>query len=150
MQKEPKRKMAGRYVEAFSWHDSIDNFVRSIIAETPLLHVCSGPVSDLGDVKVDRYVTPLSNGVIADWTSLPFAPNSFGAVFADPPWNLGYMKACSEFCVEALRIAPVAYVMSPWLWVSSGAIRSKIWVRDFPGINYPILIVRYTRTGMLI
>ena len=142
--------MAGRYVEAFSWHDSIDDFIKGIIQESPLLHVCSGPVSDFGDIRLDRYVKPIQPAVMADWTALPFAPNSFGAVFADPPWNSGYMKACSEFCIEAMRIAPVIYVMSPWLWVHSGAIRSKIWVRDFPGINNPILIVRYTRTGMLI
>ena len=55
------------------------------------------------------------------------------------------MKPCADFCKEALRVAPVAYVMSPWLWVKDGILRSKIWVREFPGINVPILIVRYQR-----
>ncbi len=138
-----EKRMAGRYVPAFSWHATIDDFLRTIITETPLLHVCSGPTSDLGDVRVDRYVKPIPPGVIADWASLPFADNSFGAVFADPPWNLAYMKPCADFCKEALRVAPVAYVMSPWMWCNREAKRGPIWVRDFPGINQPILIVRY-------
>ena len=144
MQHKQKR-MYGRYVEAFSWHNAIEEFLRTIITETPLLHVCSGPRSEFGDVRADAYVEPRPPGVIADWTSLPFADDSFGAVFADPPWNLAYMKPCADFCKEALRIAPVAYVMSPWLWVNKIAERSQIWVREFPGVNAPILIVRYAR-----
>lgn len=150
MNKQPKRKMAGQYVEAFSWADSIADFLNEIITERPLLHVCAGPVSEFGDVRVDRYVHPVSPGVIADWAALPFAPNSFSAVFADPPWNVGYMAACAKFCKEAMRIAPFVYVMSPWLWVNSGSLRERIWVREFPGINVPILIVKYSRTGLLI
>jgi len=92
-------------------------------------------------------VHPVPPGVVADWNALPFADDSFGAVFADPPWNLAYMAQCGEFCKQAMRIAPVAYVMSPWLWVNRQAKRSKIWVREFPGINNPILIVRYERTN---
>lgn len=140
--------MAGKYVPAFSWHKHIGHFMADIIKEAPLLHVCSGPNSDFGDVRVDRYVHPVAPGVIADWTALPFQQDSFAAVFADPPWNLGYMKACADFCKEALRIAPVAYVMSPWLWVHKAARRSSIWVREFPGVNIPILIVRYERRDM--
>lgn len=137
--------MTGKYVPAFSWHKHIGFFLEKMIPESPLLHVCSGPHSTFGDVRVDRYVQPARPGVIADWTILPFKSDSFSAVFADPPWNLGQMAACGEFCKEALRIAPVAYVMSPWLWVNRAARRSKIWVREFPGINVPILIVRYER-----
>jgi hypothetical protein len=107
--------------------------------------VCSGPVSDFGDIRVDRYIHPLPPGVIADWTALPFGNNSFAAVFGDPPWNMAHMKSCADFCKEALRVAPVAYVMSPWLWVKENILRSSIWVREFPGINVPILIVRYER-----
>lgn len=136
---------AGRYVQAFSWHGGIDHFLRTIITETPLLHVCSGPKSDFGDVRCDRYVMPQAPGVMADWIALPFAANSFAAVFADPPWNLGQMKNCANFCEDAIRIAPIIYLMSPWLWVRRGVERTKIWVREMPGINVPILIVRYQR-----
>jgi hypothetical protein len=136
--------MAGRYVPAFSWHKDIDAFIAEVITERPLLHVCSGPHSEFGDVKVDRFVIPKAAGVIADWTQLPFADDSFAAIFADPPWNIGYMRACANFCKDALQIAPVLYVMSPWLWVEARAKR-KIWVRELPGINQPILLVRYER-----
>ena len=138
-------KMSSRYVAAFSWHRHIRIFLDSVITETPLLHVCAGPVSKLGDIRVDRYVHPVPPGVIADWTALPFASDSFGAIFADPPWGMSYMEKCAEFCKEALRVAPIAYVMSPWLWVNRMARRSHIWVREFPGVNVPILIVRYER-----
>jgi hypothetical protein len=141
--KQPK--MAGRYVKAFSWHSRIEQFVDSIIDEYPLLHVCSGPHSKFGNVRLDRFVEPRPPGVMADWCNLPFRDNSFGAVFADPPWNLGQMKTCADFCHEALRVAPVAYVMAPWLWVKKGVRRTDIWVREFPGLNVPILIVRYQR-----
>lgn len=144
--KQPR--MAGRYVEAFSWHGSIDEFLRSNVLETRVLHVCSGPVSDFGDVRADRYVKPIPPSVIADWTQLPFANDSFDAVFADPPWNMAYMKACADFCKEALRVARVAYVMSPWLWVNEAAKRTKIWAREFPGVNVPVLLVRYERVNL--
>jgi len=143
--KHAEKRMAGKYVNAFSWHGSIREFIEQIVTEQPILHVCSGPRDDFGDVRVDRYVAPIPPGVIADWTELPFASDSFGAVFADPPWNLAQMKSCADFCKEALRIAPVCYLMAPWLWVNSSAKRSKIWVREFPGVNNPILIVRYER-----
>ena len=71
--KHNTKRMAGRYVDAFSWHGDINTFLRSIITEAPLLHVCSGPHSDLGDVRVDRYVRPVPPGAIADWTALPDA-----------------------------------------------------------------------------
>ena len=140
--KQPR--LVGKYVPAFSWHKSIGSFLEEIISEAPLLHVCSGR-SDFGDVKVDRFIRPASPGVVADWNSLPFGNDSFSAVFADPPWNLGYMARCGDFCKEALRVAPIAYIMSPWLWVNEMARRTQIWVREFPGINVPILIVRYER-----
>jgi hypothetical protein len=136
--------MAGRYVAAFSWHLDIECFLNEVVIERPLLHVCSGPESEFGDVRADRYVIPKAPGIVADWTQLPFADDSFAAVFADPPWHLGYMQQCANFCKDALQIAPVVYVMSPWLWVERRAER-KIWVREFPGINQPILLVRYER-----
>ena len=142
---DKQKRMAGRYVPAFSWHKTIREFLAEVITETPVLNVCSGPTDDFGDLRVDRYVKPIPPGVIADWLALPFRNDSFGAVFADPPWNIGYMKPCADFCKEALRVAPVAYVMSPWLWCNRHTKRTNIWVREFPGINIPILIVRYAR-----
>jgi hypothetical protein len=136
----------GKYVEAYSWHASIDKFLQYEIKEAPLLHVCSGPVSRLGNIRVDRYVNGIPPAVRADWTMLPFKDDSFAALFADPPWAGNNMKACGDFCKEAIRVANVFYLMSPWLWCSRVARRTKIWVREFSGINQPILIVRYERS----
>jgi hypothetical protein len=143
--KHAEKRMAGRYVKAFSWAQSIRTFLAEVVTERPILNVCSGPTDDFGSIRLDRYVCPVPPGVIADWTHLPFASNSFGAVFADPPWNLAHMKPCADFCKEALRVAPVVYVMSPWLWVERNTKRTAVWVREFPGINVPILLVRYER-----
>ncbi len=140
-----EKRQAGIYVPAFSWHRTIRAFVNDVVTERPILNVCSGPNDDFGDVRVDRYVKPIPPGVLADWTSLPFGSNSFGAVFADPPWNLSQMKTCADFCKEAMRIAPVLYLMAPWLWVNRDFKRSRVWVREFPGVNVPILLVRYER-----
>jgi hypothetical protein len=142
---EHRQRRHGRYVPAFSWHRNIGNFIRTIVTEKPLLHVCAGPRSDFGEVRLDRHVRSRPPSVIADWTALPFCDASFAAVFADPPWNIGQMRECASFCKEALRVAPVVYVMAPWLWVEKRARRTAIWVREFPGVNIPILIVRYER-----
>lgn len=145
MMRQQRSLMSGKYVPAFSWHRHIERFLESIVTETPLLSVCAGPNSRFGDIRIDRHVAPVPPSAIADWTALPFGDDTFAAVFADPPWNVAYMKPCADFCKEALRVAPVAYVMSPWLWVNRAAKRSNIWVREFPGVNVPILIVRYER-----
>src|SRR5260370_17704317 len=108
-----KHKRAGRYVEAFSWPNSINEFLQRTIKEAPLLHVCSGPQSDFGDVRLDRYVHAIPPAVLADWCSLPFAPNSFAAIFADPPWNNASMQHTAEFCREAPRLSPTTYAISP-------------------------------------
>lgn len=137
--------MAGRYVPAFSWHGSVREFLEANIQERPILNVCSGPHDDFGDMRVDRYVKPIPPGIVADWTNLPFEADSFGAVFADPPWNLAQMKSCADFCKEALRVAPVLYLMAPWLWCNRDYQRTRVWIREFPGVNVPILLVRYAR-----
>ena len=130
-----------RYVEAFSWTDSIDDFLRENVKERPLLNVCSGK-NEFGSVTMDRYEP---SDVKGDWSNLPFATDSFAAVFADPPWNAGYKEQVSLFVNEALRVAPVAYLMAPWLYGSSSAFLAKVWVRQFPGVNVPILLTRYER-----
>lgn len=133
-----------RYVEAFSWTDSIDRFVRWHVTERPLLHVCSGR-SSFGDVTCDLYEPADVN---ADWRELPFEDDSFGAVFADPPWNSGYKEHVRDFIREAMRVAPVAYLMAPWLYGGQRAPLSRVWVRQLPGVHTPILLSRYERNGV--
>ena len=130
-----------RYLPAFTWTKNIDEFVKEIVKESPLLNVCSGH-SDLGDVKMDKYEPADVQG---DWTLLPFNDNSFGAVFSDPPWDATMKKTCADFCKEAMRVAPVLYLMSPWIWGTSKAELTGCWVRQHPGINNAIVLARYVR-----
>lgn len=130
-----------RYVEAFSWPSSVERFLEAYITERPVLHVCSG-ASDWGDVTADLYEPA---DVKADWTALPFEADSFGSVFADPPWNSGYKADAAKFVKEALRIAPVAYLMAPWIYGGACAPLTRLWYRQLPGVHAPILISRYER-----
>lgn len=134
-----------RYVEAFSWDGRIQSFLDVFVRESPVLHVCSGR-SEWGDVTVDLYEPA---DVQADWTSLPFPDDSFGAVFADPPWNSGYKKDVAAFVHEAMRIAPVAYLMAPWLYGGMVAPLTRIWVRQMPGVHSPVIIARHARPRQL-
>lgn len=132
-----------RYVEAFSWTGTIQRFLDTVVVERPLLNVCAGK-TPWGDVACDLYEPADTR---AAWTELPFASNGFGAVFADPPWNGGYKKDVSAFVHEALRIAPVAYLMAPWIYGGKIAKLTSCWVRQMPGINNAIVLARYERGG---
>ena len=130
-----------RYVEAFSWTGTIQRFLDTVVTERPLLNVCSG-TTPWGDVTMDYYEPSDING---SWTNLPFKSDGFGAVFADPPWNAGYKKDVSLFVNEALRIAPVAYLMAPWIYGAKHASLTAVWVRQFPGVNAIVGLTRYER-----
>lgn len=130
-----------RYVEAFSWPGSIQAFLEEAVTERPLLNVCAGRTR-WGDVTMDRYEP---SSVLGDWTMLPFAADSFAAVFADPPWDATYKNPVALFIREALRVAPVAYLMAPWLYGASWCSLSRVWARQIPGVNVPVLLSRYER-----
>lgn len=131
-----------RYVEAFSWTATIDRFVRDVVTERPLLNVCSGR-SAWGDVTIDLYEPA---DVVADWGGpWPFRSDAFAAVFADPPWNAGHRDRVASYVREALRVAPVAYLMAPWLYGAAWVRASQIWVRQMPGVWSPVLLTRYER-----
>jgi hypothetical protein len=130
-----------RYIEAFSWTGTIQRFLDTVVTERPLLNVCAGKTR-WGDVTLDRYEP---GDIRGDWTALPFADNSFGAVFADPPWNGGYKADVAAFVKEALRVAPVAYLMAPWIYGGRAARLTRTWVRQLPGVNQAVLLTRYER-----
>jgi hypothetical protein len=132
-----------RYVEAFSWDGRVDRFLAAYATETPMLHVCSGR-SSFGNTTVDLYEPA---DVRADWTALPFPDDSYAAVFADPPWNSGYKGDVAAFMREAMRVAPIAYLMAPWLYGGARAPLTRCWVRQMPGVHTPILLSRYERGG---
>jgi hypothetical protein len=130
-----------RYVEAFSWTGTIQRFLDEVVDESPLLNVCAGRTK-WGDVGLDRYEP---SDVRGGWKELPFARDSFAAVFADPPWNGGYKADVAAFVKEALRVAPVAYLMAPWVYGGKSAKMTRCWVRQFPGVNQAIVLTRYER-----
>jgi hypothetical protein len=134
-----------RYRDAFTWTRTIDDFIRWEIRETPILNACAGR-SAWGDVTLDLHEPADVQGC---WTSLPFERDSFGAVFADPPWDSGHKTEVAAFVREALRVAPVAYLMAPWLYCASWAPITRVWWRELPGVNSPVLLSRYERTRQL-
>lgn len=130
-----------RYIEAFHWTGNIEQFLREVVTEAPLLNVCAGHTA-WGEVRVDRYEPANAK---ADWTALPFKDDSFAAVFADPPWNTQQKAQVAAFMREALRVAPVAYLMAPWIYGAAWANLTATWVRQHPGINPAVTLTRYAR-----
>lgn len=115
------------------------------IVERPLLHVCCNH-DQFGDVNVDIDVN-VNPDVVADvleW--LPFDNDTFGAAFADFPWIESWRWNHKKAIREMLRVAPVAYVISPFLYGWKGCKPTAVKVSWRPGINHPILFVRYERT----
>lgn len=114
------------------------------------MNVCSGNTY-FGDVQLELYHFPKdwygANGskVRGDAVALPFKDDAFGAVFCDPPWDAGFKASCAEVCKESMRVAPVLYLMAPWIWGTSEAHLTRAWVRQMPGINNAIVIGRYER-----
>ena len=56
----------------------------------------------------------------------------------------------ADFVKEALRVAPVAYLMAPWLYCSGWTQITNVWWREFPGVNVPVLLSRYERPAQLL
>jgi hypothetical protein len=133
-----------RYVEAFSWPGTIEQFLQEQVTERPLLNVCAGRTR-WGDVTMDRYEV---SDVLGDWTMLPFRSDEFGAVFADPPWDAEYKWQVAAFVREALRVAPVAYLMAPWIYGAAWAQLTATWVRHLPGVNRAVTLTRYQRAAV--
>jgi len=135
-----------RYIKVFSWPSNIEVMLRTVVKERPILTVCCGD-SPFGDVRLDKenvscFFPP---DVMGDMSELPFDDDAFGCVFCDPPWDASYKKKCADYCKEALRVAPVCYLMAPWVWGSSAAPLTDCWVRQQPGINNVVVISRYER-----
>jgi hypothetical protein len=130
-----------RYVEAFTWTRTIDQFLREQVPERPLLNVCAGR-TQWGDVTLDRYEP---SDVRGNWNALPFGNDTFAAVFADPPWNAGLKTDVAAFVREALRLAPVAYLMAPWIYGGAKAQLTATWIRQMPGVNQIVALTRYQR-----
>ena len=114
------------------------------IPERPLIHICCNK-DHFGDMNVDADPTNEPDVVADVLEGLPFDDDSFAASFADVPWVGNWMQNTSKCIKEMLRVAPVAYVMSPWLYGASWCRPTDIKVSWRPGVNKPILFVRYER-----
>src|SRR4030065_1058655 len=119
-----------KYIEIFSWTGSIQAWLDKIVPERRLLNVCSARQA-FGDVTIDLYEPADVRG---NWMALPFLRDSFGAVFADPPWDAEYKQHVARFVREALRVAPVAYLMAPCTYAALWAPLPPLWGRYIPGV----------------
>ena len=114
------------------------------IPEKPLLHCCCNE-DHFGDMNVD--IRPeVKPDVVCDVTEiLPFKDNRFKATFADFPWVNAWKWKSARAIKEMLRVAPIVYTISPWLYGARICYPEFIKVSWRPGINNPILFVKYIR-----
>lgn len=117
--------------------------VERTIAERPLLHACCGE-DPFGDVRLDKAITQAVT-VCGDVRQLPFRRNTFAAAFCDFPWEAPFKGSIAMAMRELLRIAPVVYVLSPWVWGSRFARLDRIDVCWQPGVTQALLFTRYVR-----
>jgi len=117
------------------------------IPEKPLLHCCCN-VDKFADMNIDIR-TEVKPDVVADITKgIPFPDNSFQAAFADFPWINKWKWESARAIKQMLRVAPIVYTISPWLYGAKTCYPDKIKISWRPGINAPILFVRYVRKQM--
>lgn len=115
------------------------------ICERPLLHACCNE-DHFGDVNID-FRAEVKPDIVCDITKvLPFKDNEFASVFMDVPWINAWKWNLGKAIKESLRVAPIVYVISPWLYGWRGCYPESIEVSWRPGINNPILFVKYVRT----
>ena len=118
--------------------------IEHLIKEKPLLHCCCAD-DQFGDVRLDirGEVNP---DFCADVTKpLPFKDDEFSAAFADFPWVGSWKWDAAKAIKQMLRVAPIVYTISPWLYGARTCYPESINVSWRPGINHPILFVKYVR-----
>ncbi len=135
-----------RFKAAWMWNRAAFHttgaFIDSVVRERPVLNVCAGNVF-FGDLRVDaEHPWP---DVRADARALPFRDDSFASVFMDPPWSETFKAEVAAVLREAVRVAPVAYVLAPWVWGTSIAHVEEAWVRWQLGVHRALLLIRYVR-----
>lgn len=118
--------------------------IEHLIPERPLLHCCCAE-DHFGTVNVD--IRPEVNpDCVCDVTKeLPFKDDEFAAVFADFPWIEKFRWHAARAMKHMLRVAPIVYIISPWLYGARTCYPESIQVSWRPGINHPILFVKYIR-----
>jgi len=115
------------------------------IQERPLLHACCNQ-DHFGDVNLD-FRPEVNPDVVADITQrLPFNDNEFASVFMDVPWVNAWKWNFGKAIKESLRVAPIVYTISPWMYGWRGCKPEYNEVLWRPGINNPIMFTKYVRT----
>ena len=115
------------------------------ITERPLLHACCN-LDHFADVNIDADPNVNPDFVCDVTKPLPFKTEQFEAGFMDTPWveswkwNLGYAIK------EMLKVCKVVYVICPWVYGWKGCYPEHIEVSRRPGINHPILFIKYVKT----
>lgn len=118
----------------------------------PLIHLCCNN-DHFGDFNVDADEAvnpdlvadvlaedfPEQYRAVATWTR-------FASAFADTPWVESWRWNIKPLVRNMLKIADAAYVISPWLYGWKGVRPVFVHVSWRPGINHPILFVKYVRT----
>ncbi len=117
------------------------------IPERPLLHCCCNK-DTFGDVRLD-FDAENNPDIVADITkTLDLENDSFAAAFADFPWVKSWQGKVKPAIRNMLKLAPVAYVICPWLYGWKGLKIASVHVSWRPGINHPILFVKYVRSDI--
>ncbi len=114
------------------------------IPERPLLHACSGGQTFFGDITVDLDTWADIN---ADVRDLPFEDDAFAAAFMDPPWGAEWKSKVAAAMKELLRVAPVVYVLSSWVYGSSSCRLTDVKVAWQPGVKPALVFCRYERSS---
>lgn len=121
--------------------------IEHMIKEKPLLHCCCAE-DPFGDVRLD--IRPEVHPDIVHDITEPlehpmYSPKEFGAAFADFPWVNSWKWNAAKAIKNMLRVAPVVYTISPWLYGGRICTPESVSVSWRPGMNAPILFVRYVR-----
>ena len=114
------------------------------IPEHPLLHCCCNE-DHFGEINVDIREEVKPDKVCDVTEKLPFENDQFEAAFADFPWVNNWKFNSARAIREMIRVAPVVYTISPWLYGAKICKPEFIQVSWRPGINAPILFVKYVR-----
>jgi len=114
------------------------------IPEKPLLHVCCAE-DHFGTVNIDIRPEVKPDFVCDVTKELPFKENEFAAAFGDFPWVQSWQWNAARAIKQMLRVAPIVYTISPWLYGARTCYPETINVSWRPGINHPILFVKYIK-----
>lgn len=118
--------------------------IEYMIPERPLLHCCCNE-DHFADVNIDIRPEVKPDHVCDVTEKLPFENNQFKASFADFPWINEWRWKSARAIREMLRVSPIVYTISPWLYGAKICKPEFIQVSWRPGINQPILFVKYVR-----